>query len=507
MFIDYNIETYFSTFYIQMNFSKLKNHDWVITIVCMLLMILGLIVIYSATINATSSVTGAGTFSRQLIFIIVGLVFYFGISLIDISWIENTSIIKILYVIIILLLIYVKFFGESIAGTNRWIDIGFFSLQPSEFGKIMIVILCAKVFASYNDKKNVPINSLKTRKKSKNLKKSSKFRFLLKIINRFINQEQTAYLKTLGINLLLISPIIFLTLIQPSLGNAVISFLIWLIIAVTLFPEQKKFLILLSMGTLIISFYFMFLDINRVGSDLILSFRGWDYIDPWLIIIGLIVFSILIYTSRMKIINILIIFILFSGIFFSIFFTWNNVLTNYQKTRVDTFLQGPESDPRGTGYQVIQSKIAIGSGMLTGRGFLQGSQSTLNILTQGFTDFVYATFAEQFGFVGSMLLLILYLILILRIIKIAVESYNPFGKFLSLGVCLILMLHVFINIGMNLGKLPVTGIPLPLMSYGGSSILMVMIALGLVQSVNSSKKAVDIADNLMVTSRSLVIKT
>jgi rod shape determining protein RodA len=251
----------------------------------------------------------------------------------------------------------------------------------------------------------------------------------------------------------------------------------------------------------------MLLDINRVGSDLVLSFRGWEYINTWMVIFGLVVFGILIFISRMKIVNILIILALFSGIFFSIIFTWNNVVTNYQKNRVDTFLQGPESDPRGAGYQVIQSKIAIGSGMLTGRGFLQGSQSTLNILTQGFTDFVFATFAEQFGFVGSTLLLILYLILILRIIKIAVESYNLFGKFLSLGVCLILMLHVFINIGMNLGKLPVTGIPLPLMSYGGSSILMVMIALGLVQSVNSSKKAVDIADNLMVTSRSLVIKS
>ena len=145
--------------------------------------------------------------------------------------------------------------------------------------------------------------------------------------------------------------------------------------------------------------------------------------------------------------------------------------------------------------------------MLTGRGFLQGTQSNLNILTQGFNDFVFATFSEQFGFIGSVLVLILYLIIILRIIKIAIESYNLFGKYLSLGVSLIFLLHVFINIGMNLGILPVTGIPLPLMSYGGSSILTILIALGLVQSVNSSKKAVDIADNLMVTSRSLVVKS
>lgn len=488
-----------------MNFSRLKNHDWVITIVCILLMILGLIVIYSATINATTSVAGAGTFPKQLIFIIVGLVMYFVISLIDISWIENTSVIKIIYVVIILLLIYVRFFGEDIAGTNRWINIGFFSLQPSEYGKIVIVILCAKIFSSYNDKRTIPIKADQKRKK-KSLSSLSKMNFIVKFFKNIFSEDQLGYLKTLGINFLLILPIILLTLIQPSLGNAVICFFIWLIISITLFPEQKKFLVFLGIGTTIISLYIMFLDINRVGEDLVLSFRGWEYINVFLVVVALIVIALLAFFSRMKIFNIFLIFLLFSTIFFSFFAGWNNLLTNYQKNRVDTFFAGPESDPRGAGYQVIQSKIAIGSGMLTGRGFLQGSQSTLNILTQGFTDFVFATFAEQFGFIGSILILILYLILILRIIKIAIESYNPFGKYLSLGVCLILMLHVFINIGMNLGQLPVTGIPLPLMSYGGSSILMVMVALGLVQSVNSSKKAVDNADKLMLISRSLVIK-
>jgi len=487
-----------------MNLNKLKNHDWVITITCLILMVLGLIVIYSATLNAKTTITGAGTFPKQLVFILVGLVSYFVISLIDISWIENKSIIKIFFLIIVLLLIYVKFFGESIAGTNRWIDIGFFSLQPSEFGKIMIIIISAKIFATFNNDKESFLEKPKKKKK-----KNFGYK-VIPIVNFFVklvNAEQMAYLKTLGYNFLLILPIIILTLIQPSLSNALISFIIWLIMAITLFPEQRKFLIFLLLGLIVISFYLILFDISRIDADFIIGLKNSNDINYLLLIMGLLTTTALIVFSKARIINLLIIITLFSSIFWGFLFGWNNILTHYQKIRIDTFLEGPESDPLGTGYQVIQSKIAIGSGMLTGRGFLQGTQSNLNVLTQGFTDFVFATFAEQFGFVGSVLILILYLIIILRIIKIAIESYNLFGKYLCLGISLLFLLHVFINIGMNLGILPVTGIPLPLMSYGGSSILMTMIALGLVQSVNSSKKAVDIADNLMVTSRSLVVNS
>ena len=209
-----------------MNLSKLKNHDWVITIICGILMVLGLIVIYSATLNAKTTGTGAGTFPKQLIFIIIGLIIYFGISLIDISWIENKSIIKILYCIIILSLIYVKFFGESVAGTNRWINIGFFSLQPSEFGKIMIIILSAKFFTDYHDDKESFLIKPKE-KKRKNL--GHKAIGFLGGIKKLFNEQQIAYIKTISINILLIFPIILLTLIQPSLGNAFISFAIWLI--------------------------------------------------------------------------------------------------------------------------------------------------------------------------------------------------------------------------------------------------------------------------------------
>jgi rod shape determining protein RodA len=184
---------------------------------------------------------------------------------------------------------------------------------------------------------------------------------------------------------------------------------------------------------------------------------------------------------------------------------WNGVMTDYQKQRVLTYFEGPESDPTGSGYQIIQSKIAIGSGMLTGRGYLQGTQSSLQVLTQSFTDFAFAAYAEQFGFIGVIILLFIYFLLLLRILRVARNSRNEFGKYVALGICLLLFLHIFINIGMNMGLLPVTGIPLPLISYGGSATVMILICLGLVQSVQSSQRSVDIANNLMVTSRSLLM--
>jgi rod shape determining protein RodA len=181
-------------------------------------------------------------------------------------------------------------------------------------------------------------------------------------------------------------------------------------------------------------------------------------------------------------------------------FAWNQLLGNYQRERVLTFIEGPEADPLGSGYQIIQSKIAIGSGQLFGRGFLQGTQSSLHILTQAHTDFAFASWSEQFGFVGALLLLSTYLILLLRILKIAKETKSDFGRNLAFGVVGLFLIHIFINIGMNLGKLPVTGIPLPLVSYGGSSVLMTLIVLGLMQSVHASRRPVDMADSLMLTS-------
>lgn len=483
-----------------MNWQKIKKHDWAITVICLLLMALGLLVIFSTTYNTSNIALGAGDVSKQIIFIIIGFLAYFVILSIDFSWFENSSIIKILYLVIVLLLIWVKFFGTTIAGTNRWINIGFFNLQPSEYAKILIIIVTAAMFAA--PRAEPYMKSLLEQGAATVRKKKLQLPGWFSIFS--INPKQLQYLKLLGLNALAVIPLLVLTLIEPSLGNAVIGFLIWFIILIVLFPDQKQLFLMLVLAALVLTLAFNLITVTKVGETLNLA---WNYApNLWLLLIPVAAIAILAFLTRTKVLQILLITCISIGIVAAGIFAWNRVLTNYQKTRIDTFMAGPESDPQGAGYQVIQSRIAIGSGELTGRGFLQGTQSSLNVLTQASTDFVYAAFAEQFGFIGTLILLGLYTVLILRIIKTGLEAPTNFGKYLALGIALLILLHVFINIGMNLGALPVTGIPLPLMSYGGSSVLMVMISLGLVQSINTSRKSVDIADNLMLISHSLIVK-
>ncbi len=480
-----------------MNWQRIKKQDWAITAICGLLMILGLLVIFSTTYNSTST---EGSFEKQLVFIIVGFILYFVILSIDFSWFSNPSVVRIIYIIMLLLLIYVKFFGKTIANTNRWIDIGFFSLQPSEFAKIVIILVTAAMFANPE-----AMPYLQSLKQLKDKGKSSLIKNIYGVSNKLkIDRYQLAYLKLLGKNSIAVIPLILLTLIQPSLGNAIISLFVWLITILILFPNQKKLFRLLLFAATTLIIFFQIFSVERVNSDLLIVINT-DI--NWLIVIAIaMAMGIMAYYTKVKFLHLMFIATLSIFALGGIIASWNYVITPYQKTRIDTFVAGPESDPTGTGYQVIQSKIAIGSGMLMGRGFLEGPQSSLNVLTQASTDFVFAAFAEQFGFFGTVIVLGLYAILISRVISAGVVAAGNFAKFVALGVAILLLLHVFINIGMNLGKLPVTGITLPLMSYGGSSVSMIMISLGLVQSINTSRKSVDIADNLMLISQGLLVK-
>jgi rod shape determining protein RodA len=161
---------------------------------------------------------------------------------------------------------------------------------------------------------------------------------------------------------------------------------------------------------------------------------------------------------------------------------WRFVLHDYQKNRVLTFLS-PTNDPRGTGYNSIQSKIAVGSGRFFGKGFMKGTQSQLEFLPERHTDFIYSVLSEEHGFVGSILVMGLFCYLFLTGIRIAFNARDKFGALLTVGVLCYVFWHMFINIGMVIGLLPIVGVPLPLLSYGGSSMLTTMAGLGLVSSV------------------------
>lgn len=171
-------------------------------------------------------------------------------------------------------------------------------------------------------------------------------------------------------------------------------------------------------------------------------------------------------------------------------FGWFFLLKDYQKQRIYTFLD-PDRDPLGAGYHIIQSKIAIGAGMGTGRGLLKGTQNILSFLPEQHTDFIFSVLAEEWGFAGSFLIIIIYMILIIWGLNIAYNCRNPFGTILAVGVTTMIFWQVFINLGMVTGLMPVVGVPLPLVSYGGSSVLTIMICIGILMNVSMRRFATD----------------
>ena len=281
------------------------------------------------------------------------------------------------YSIIILLLIWVSFFGISVSGSQRWLDLYFIALQPSELMKIAIILCLAKYY----------------------------HRLKVDEVNNF-----TGILISL---IIIIIPMI-LVLAQPDLGTSILIALSGLVI--------------LWLGGVKIKYFFISFITFLISLPFIISF-----------------------------------------------------LKPYQKLRILTFLD-PDRDPLGAGYQIIQSKIAIGSGGLSGKGFLKGTQSYLDFLPEKHTDFIFTLFSEEFGFVGSTTLLLIYVMIIYRITAIGRQARNNFAKLYCFGFASALFLYIFVNIAMVLGLLPIVGAPLPIMSYGGSSMLSIMLGLSIVMS-------------------------
>lgn len=314
----------------------------------------------------------------------LGFVLMLIVAMVPIWFWRNVS--ALAFGLSVLLLLFVEFFGAVGMGAQRWIDLGFMRLQPSELTKITLVM----VLAAYYDWLDVT-------------KKSHPLYVL--------------------IPLLVIALPVALTLRQPDLGTA---------------------LLLLIGG----------------GAVMFLAGVHWAYFAG-VIALGVgAVFAV--FTSR--------------G-------TGWQLLQDYQYRRIDTFLN-PANDPLGAGYHITQSQIALGSGGWTGRGFMEGTQSRLNFLPEKHTDFIFTTLAEEFGFVGASSLLALYLLILVFCIVIALSTRDRFAALLVMGIAVAFFLYFAVNMAMVMGLAPVVGVPLPLVSYGGSAMLVLMIAFGLVQSAH-----------------------
>ena len=337
---------------------------------------IGIATIYSANFSANAGHAGALP-SRQALWLGLGLIAMIGALSFDYHYIDRIA--YPFYAVILVLLVLVMVVGHSGGGSQRWINLGFFRLQPSEPAKIAIVLMMAKYFQQA--------------------------------------EPASGYcLRDLWIPALMVAPLIFLTLIQPDLGTAIILGVV--------------FISMVLMGGLRLrSFAYL------VGSGLAILPVAWRFLKP------------------------------------------------YQRNRILTFLD-PDRDPLGAGYHVIQSKIAIGSGGVFGKGFLHGTQNRLDFLPAQHTDFIFAVFSEEWGFVGCMVLLVLYLIMIAYCLRIVQRSKDRFGGLLVFGMLAILFWHVVINISMVAGIMPVVGVPLPMVSYGGSALASMMFAIGVIMNVS-----------------------
>ena len=363
-------------------FHKFFKTDWLLLLAVLLLLGISMAVLYSISMS-TASEGGLSIFWRQLIFILVGLVFMLVFSKINYQTLKLRS--TPIYFLTLLVLLAVLIFGRTIRGTAGWIGVGSFHIQPVEIAKLSLIIFLAS----------------------------------------FISQKKMELEETgrLIASLVLSGAMILLVLKQPDFGSAMVLVGIWLATTFVSGISRKKIFIMILTGVVI-------------------AFAGWFVLAP------------------------------------------------YQKDRVLSLIHPETIDPRGAGYNVIQAMIAVGSGGLTGKGIGHGSQSQLNFLPEKHTDFIFASIAEELGLFGDLLVIGLYLLMFYRMRIIALNAPDNFSYLVVVGIMSMFFVQIFENIGMNIGVMPVTGIQLPFLSYGGSSLIMVLSSIGILNNIYSHQESV-----------------
>jgi rod shape determining protein RodA len=362
--------------FVQIDRRLIAHFDWPLFALALVFASIGIATIYSANYNIAEGHAGALP-SRQLIWLGLGIIAMLTAVAFDYHYIDRLA--YPFYGAMLLLLVLVLLVGHSGGGSQRWLNLGFFRLQPSEPAKIAIVLMLAKYLQN-----NEPANGFR--------------------------------LRDLWVPFVLVAPLIILTLVQPDLGTAIILGIVFLSMVLIGGLRLRSFLYLIGAGL-------AFLPI------------GWHFLKP------------------------------------------------YQRARILTFLD-PDRDPLGAGYHVIQSKIAVGSGGLFGKGYLHGTQNRLDFLPAQHTDFIFAVFSEEWGLVGCLILLLLYFVLMVYSLRLIERVKDRFGGLLVFGMIAIFFWHVAINMAMVVGVMPVVGVPLPMVSYGGSSLASMMFAVGVMINVS-----------------------
>ncbi len=393
--------------------SIIQNLDWITILLYVLLVLIGWVNIYAAVYDEqhSSILDMTQNYGRQLIWILTSVVLALVILIIDAKFFSTFA--YVIYFLVLFLLIGVLLGGREIAGSKSWFQIGSFSLQPAEFAKFATTLALAK----YLSKIDLDITKLSTK--------------------------------------VIAAAIIFipagLVLLQHDTGSA----LVFTALVLVLFREglSGNLLILgLVVGVLFVLalLFNKFILIGFLAANALLVI--WLFKDlrkKWIWVAGLLMLA--------------------SAYIYSVDYAFENVLEPHQKKRINVLL-GKETDIHGAGYNINQSKIAIGSGGFAGKGFLKGTQTKFKFVPEQSTDFIFCTVGEEWGFIGSFVVISLFIGLMVRIIIIAERQRSKFSRIYGYGVASILFFHFAVNIGMTIGLFPVIGIPLPFISYGGSSL-------------------------------------
>ena len=383
---------------------------------------IGLINIYSAVYDFDNRAIADGFMQKQIIAFGIGLIVIFLFQFIDIKFFERYA--SILYLLSMLSLLGLWLFGTDVSGARSWYTIGGFSLQPSEFAKVAVALAIAKHLGSFNT-----------------------------LIDRVKDY--------LGAFVIIAIPAI-LTILQPDPGTAMVLL--------------GFFFVLHAEG---LSTYFLNALVLLFGLFILTLLIGANFT---LITIGVLSLFVFIYMRLRKLKKalwpLILISFLCAAFTLSVSYIFDNVFEQRHRDRFNILL-GKEVDIRGVGYNINQSQIAIGSGGGLGKGFLQGTQTKGGFVPEQQTDYIFTTVGEEWGFLGTALVLGLFMMLMTKIIKTAYKQKNTFSRVFCLGFACVLLIHVGINLGMVVGLVPTIGIPLPLMSYGGSSLLAFSMFMGI----------------------------
>jgi rod shape determining protein RodA len=428
---------------------RLRNFleiDYALLFAAIILSVFGILFIYSSSVTSTGVLVST-EYIRQIIWASGGLILAIVLAMIDYRRFYNISI--YLYLGTLVLLAFTCIFGRQVNGARAWLGIGSFGIQPSEFAKITTVLLLAQYLDSSKRNRNAFI------------------RFVLSCVIGFIPMGLILIQPDFGTSLVFIPILLVMTFIA-GLSPRYIIFLsacIGLTCIFIVLPLWQSYILGDTLPSLDILMNLRFVGISVMAFTVILVIALFGYFRYkkryfyWIA-----------YGSA------IVIFSLGAS------FMSHKVLKDYQIMRLIVFLD-PNVDPRGSGWNIIQSITAIGSGGLWGKGYLQGTQSHYQFLPQQSTDFIFSIFSEEWGLMGGMIVFGLFLLICLRLVRIMKNTADSYGAYIAAGLSAMYIFHFLINVGMTMGIMPITGIPLLFMSYGGSAITSAMTGIGLSLSV------------------------